>query len=140
MKETKGYDVIGVNVFHFTLMRSHFTKEVNSFLSYYFDCQPNSLSKKFLFGVSCFVGAIQHLTQRLLITLDTELVLTTFAEVYKKLRLLYFAICVLLFFFIATLLKTNNCKNFSTVEPRNNELLYDKVLHITNDILCPSYS
>ena len=30
MKETKGYDVIGVNVFHFTLMRSHFTKEVNS--------------------------------------------------------------------------------------------------------------
>ena len=30
MKETKGYDVIGVNVFYFTLMRSHFTKEVNS--------------------------------------------------------------------------------------------------------------
>ena len=42
--------------------------------------------------------------QRLLITLDTELVLTTFEEVYKKLRLLYFAICVLLLlvFFIAT--------------------------------------
>ena len=77
--------------------------------------------------------------QRPLITLDTELVLTTFEEVYKKLRLLYFAICVF-FFFIATLLKTNNCKNFSTVEPRNNELLYDKVLHITNDILCPSNS
>ena len=78
--------------------------------------------------------------QRPLITLNTELVLTTFEEVYKKLRLLYFAICVCVFFFIATLLKTNNCKNFSTVEPRNNELLYDKVLHITNDILCPSYS
>ena len=42
--------------------------------------------------------------QRLLLTLDTELVLTTFEEVYKKLRLLYFAICVLLLlvFFIAT--------------------------------------
>ena len=78
--------------------------------------------------------------QRLLITLDTELVLTTFEEVYKKLRLLYFAICVLFFFFIATSLKTNNCRTFSTVEPRNNELLYDKVLDITNDILGPSYS
>ena len=79
--------------------------------------------------------------QRLLITLDTELVLTTFEEVYKKLRLLYFAICVLFFFFfIATLLKTNNCRTFSTVKPRNNELLYDKVLDITNDILGPSYS
>ena len=74
-----------------------------TFLSYHFDCPPNSLSKKFLssflFGVSCFVGAIRHLMQRLLITLDTELVLTTFEEVYKKLRLLYFAICVLFFFF-----------------------------------------
>ena len=33
--ETKGYDFIGVNLFHFKLMRFHFLKRPNRFVLYY---------------------------------------------------------------------------------------------------------
>ena len=59
--------------------------------------------------------------------LDYVLVCKSIVSFVLRMQNVGYLICFLLFFFLATLLETNKCKNFTTVETRYNETLYNSI-------------